>query len=236
MSETIASRHKKKTKGQVRLTGRLERRVKDYSLAAAGVGALALASPAGAAVTTIAVNANVPFGGRYALNIPGVGKVLSIRNRSYAAGNFQADFVSEIGPVFAIPGGRSNIGPLTPGQIVPLSTVANYASLVNFVQSGGVVRYSWTGFLGNSKYLGFKFGSGANTHYGWLQLNISQNANHSYNVTLVQMAYETTANQPITVGATSPPPATPAPNSLWLLALGCAGLAGLETLRRRGKA
>jgi MYXO-CTERM domain-containing protein len=93
-----------------------------------------------------------------------------------------------------------------------------------------------------TKFVGFSVGSGPSAQYGWVELQISQpGGRHTpYTVTVVEAALEQCAGQSIQAGATSggancsvTPPATPAPNSLWLLALGAAGLAGLELLRRR---
>jgi MYXO-CTERM domain-containing protein len=239
---------RKTARKQVRLTGLMEGRLKDYSLAAAGVSALAFASPASASIATVPLNVTVSSGSSHSLNIAGNG-VLSISNTLFhPVGHpnsvFAGVFASS-GVVFAVNAGvASRVSPVGAGQAVPgaLTRFSNSRTLVSTSRStDNGVKKQWAGFLGNTKYLGFSFGTGPNLHYGWLQLNITQNVNHSFTVTMVQAAYEQCAGQPITAGTTtggancSAPPPTPAPNSLWLMALGVMGLAGLEALRRRQK-
>jgi MYXO-CTERM domain-containing protein len=146
---------------------------------------------------------------------------------------------SSISSVSASPG--IFLSPVSAGVQVPgaLAHDSNFAALVYSSSDGKVYKP----FLGTGKFAGFSFGTGPTALYGWVQLNISQNDNGSFNVTVVSDAIEQCPGQPIQAGLTSggadcttpPPPTTPAPSSLLLMSLGVAGLAGLETLRRRRK-
>jgi MYXO-CTERM domain-containing protein len=227
---------RKKRKEQVCLRSPLERRIKDYSLAAVGIGAAAFAPTASAAVvSTGVINQNVPFGSPYTVNIGGQ-NAIRVSNSSCTSFFVAAHPGTGAGRMFARPGmagGEAlavNAGQNVPGTLAAFNTFALLASSTTKGNS------KWTGFLGNTKYLGFSFGTGPNIHYGWVQLNVTLSAPHTaYTVTVVEAAYETIAGQPLAAGATSDvvPPTTPAPNSLWLMALGAAGLAGLEVMRRR---
>jgi hypothetical protein len=55
-------------------------------------------------------------------------------------------------------------------------------------------------------------------------LTITQNANLTYNITVVAAAYQSTPNTPIAVPNNSSPSSAPAPNSLWLVTLAAAGI------------
>jgi MYXO-CTERM domain-containing protein len=231
---------RKKRKDPVRLTNPLERRIKDYSLAAVGIGAVTFAPAASAAVvSTGVINHNVPVSTTYTVNIGGQ-NAIKFSNTSSGTSTFRL-YATEAtnAKVFALPGKgkkKDQVLPIAAGQNVSgaLSTFGNYVLLVSSTSSSS----KWTGFLGNTKYIGFSFGSGANIHYGWVQLNITQSKTHGpYTVTVVEAAYETVAGKALPAGATSDSPSpTPAPNTLWLTALGAAGLAGLEAMRRRRRA
>jgi MYXO-CTERM domain-containing protein len=226
-----------KEKDQARLTNSLERRIKDYSLAAVGIGAVAFAPAASAAVvSTGVINQNVPVVTTYTVHIGGQ-NLMKIVNTSFSSDQLA---LAQPGTNSAKDWARPGPGPR---QVLPVNAGLNVpGTLAAFKTADLASSFSsvnWTAFLGNTKYIGFSFGSGANIHYGWVQRNISQSAAHQpYTVTVVQAAYETVAGNPLAAGATSDvlPPTTPAPNSLWLMALGAAGLAGLEMMRRRKKA
>jgi hypothetical protein len=97
----------------------------------------------------------------------------------------------------------------------------------------GAAAGGWS--LGDTGFFGFKFTSGANTHYGWGEMNISGSP-AGFGFSILRAYYEDTPGASIAVGATeSPPPPTPAPapSTLALLALGAAGV---PLLRRRRKA
>lgn len=318
MSARTESKQSRKNKKKARLSLPLDRRLKDYSLAAAGVGALALASPAHAAIASNTLNITIPADGNiHPISVPGhpTGP-LSIGNFFYSDGEGSGQGFSSAGVgLFDVggslfgnpfqltalikkefsglagqhPGRNPNhlrvkkgrfiskvargknlhrtgkIGPKKPGAHIATSSISSVSAtpglFLSPVSAGvqvpgalahesnfiGLVYSSFDGkvykpFLGTGKFAGFSIGTGPTAHYGWVQLNITQNANHSFSVTVVNDAIEQCAGQPIQVGLTSggancttPPPTTPAPNSLLLMSLGVAGLAGLETLRRLRK-
>jgi MYXO-CTERM domain-containing protein len=232
---------RKKRKDPGRLTNPLERRIKDYSLAAVGIGAVAFAPSASAAVvTTGVINYNVPVNTTYTVNIGGNNAII-ISNSQSTSTTTNGVFATQgtvNAKVFALPGkgrDKDDVLPLNAGQNVSgaLSTFGKAVVLASTTD-----KNNWTGFLGNAKYLGFSFGTGANIHYGWVEINITQSkTNGPYTVTVVEAAYETVAGKALPAGATSDSPSpTPAPNTLWLTALGAAGLAGLEAMRRRRRA
>jgi MYXO-CTERM domain-containing protein len=228
---------RKKEKDQVRLTNPLERRIKDYSLAAVGIGAVAFAPTASAAVvSTGVINHNVSPGTVYTVNVRGSNAIIISNSTSGSSDRVYGTAATGAAKVFArTPAHGDQVSPINAGQNVSgaLSTFGKRVILVSTYNRSN----NWAAFLGNTKYLGFSFGTGPNIHYGWVQLNISQSAKDvPYTVTVVQAAYETVAGQPLAAGATSDLPTTPAPNSLWLMALGAAGLAGLEVMRRRRRA
>ena len=228
-------------KSRVRLTRSLEQRVKEYSLAAAGIGAVAFAPSVSAGVIVANLNHVVDPNSGYKVIVDGH-LVMNVGN-TYSTSSSSAAVV-RIGSVSASNKfwGPSSMGrgrpPVSPGALIP----GAYPS-----HTGGDLVYSITsstfkGFLGNGKFIGFSIGLGANIHYGWVEFNISQpgGAHKAYSVTVVAAGYETIAGRSIAAGATTDTPGgpapTPAPNSLWLLALGAAGLGGLELLRRRQSA
>ena len=78
-------------------------------------------------------------------------------------------------------------------------------------------------FVGEGNYLGYRFLIDGNTHYGWVQVDVSADL---LNATITGIAYETTPGLGIAAGA------IPEPTSLALLAAG----AGALGLRRRDAA
>lgn len=227
---------------RVRLKSALEKRAKDYSLAAVGIGAVAFAPAASGAVIVANLNHVVPVGSGFYTVTVGGHSVLKVSNSSSSSGTSSVHV-----PIASATAANRFWGPasLGIGQLPPVPSGANIPGTFPSHTSGVLVfstqkgPRSFTGFLGNGKFIGYSVGSGPNIHYGWVEFNISQpGKGKPYSVTVVAAAYETVAGQPLAAGAitdNSGPAATPAPNSLWLLALGAAGLGGLELLRRRRK-
>jgi Secretion system C-terminal sorting domain len=69
----------------------------------------------------------------------------------------------------------------------------------------GAPRHSSTGasFIGHTKFIGVKFNLTDGTHYGWIKLTIPSNLS---SITIVSYAYDTTPNQAIKAGSTTPLP------------------------------
>ena len=237
----MSPRPKRKRNDKTRLKNPLERRITDYSLAAVGIGAVSFAPTANAAVvTTGVINQMVPATNTPSAVVVGTKNVMAIDN--YYSGS-SAAVTARVGTANSAliwaPGGAGGFGgfdasAFNGGQNIPgaISTTSRAFLAISTSSSG-----KWTGFVGNTKYLGFSFHDSSGIHYGWVELNISQSGPHTaYVVTMVQAAYETVAGKPIPAGATtdnSGPSETPVPNSLWLMTLGAAGIAGLEVIRRK---
>lgn len=210
---------------------RLDLRLKDYSLAAAGAGALALAPPAQATIVSSTPNTTLTADTPIAVPIAGFPSAIGIVEYSNEFSSGVSLLAGSANPAFF---GVSNggIAPAPSGQQAP-GTLHRFTGDQNLVFSseGG----SNSNFAGTNEYVGFSVGTGASIHYGWIKLSITQMVG-GYHAVLNQVAIEECATQPITIGTSSGgancTPATPAPNSLWMLSLGVAGLAGLETLRR----
>jgi hypothetical protein len=213
----------------------LEKRMRDYSLAAVGVGAVAFAPAARGAVIVANLNHLVPVNTTYAVTVGGH-NVMNVSNSTSTTSEFA--FISEASVANRFWGpaslGRGKLPPVNPGALIPGVFPSHTEGPLVF----STEESNFTGFLGNGKFMGFSVGTGPNIHYGWVEFNISQpgGAHQPYSVTVVAAAYETVAGQALAAGATTDgpaPPTTPAPNSLWLLALGAAGIGGLELMRRR---
>lgn len=264
-----------KQKKQVNLGVKLDSRLKDYSLAAAGVGALALAAPAHATIASTSPNLSIPVNAAPTLlPVPGYPSAIAMVNAEGLIGGPRSALKGKLqgklkGKAKGKAKARSNVRPeVTIGEnYVAIFSASSSASFygkssvsseltpapVGATVPTGLVAYSSGDYLayassdsynvqfaGSGNYIGFSI-NGTNTHYGWVKLSIS--ATVPFAVTVNQIAIEQCANIPITVGAasggancTAPPPTTPAPNSLWLMSLGIAGMAGLEALRRLRKA
>lgn len=99
------------------------------------------------------------------------------------------------------------------------STYGNMASLISLGWGGG-------NFINSTgKYLGVKFMIGANTNYGWIQVDVSGTSAGPTNAVIKGYAYEDTPNGQIVAGA------VPEAGSLALLAIGAAGLAAWRKKR-----
>lgn len=226
------------TKKYSRLNRTLDLRLKDYSLVAAGALAFAPHADAAIAATSPTLNLSVPVNVNTNLPIPGHPAALIIQDVSAESFNSVA-VGSGSGPASVFgnpPTAGSSISPANAGEAVPTGLTAIPGSATLTYQSDSL---SWTTFLAAHKYVGFSIGSGSNKRYGWINLSIAPGEG-AYVVTVNQIAIEQCAGQPITIGATSGgancTPATPAPNSLWLMSIGVAGIAGLEALRRLRRA
>lgn len=200
--------------------------------------AAALAAPSSA-------DADIIYSGNFGLiNLPipassALGLYLDVDGMAYAVGaglpgadiNF---FNTLVGAnqlsFFGNLGGNSNRAVLSAGGVAKLgsgSTVSvadsfGVQSLLATHQPGSTSNGNWAG--GGTGFVGFSFKVGANTHYGWARLNINAG---TLDGTVVDFAYDNTANAPIRTGA------IPEPTSIALLALGAVGV--IE-IRRRSRA
>jgi hypothetical protein len=115
-------------------------------------------------------------------------------------------------------GAGTQVSVLAPGASVgPASTFLTTPNI-----QGG---YGSTSFAGTTSYFGFRFvnESGGTTHYGWAQLDAGGDG--GFPASIIQYAYESTANTAITV--------VPAPGTYAMMALGLAAMGGLVARRRK---
>jgi hypothetical protein len=197
---------------------------------AAGVGASLVGTPdAEAAVVAIdltnvngqnitGLNAGLSSGGRLSIPNwlgPGTGGSITLSNNAIVgdyrfwglAGGSGLGFA--IGTRFASPfnfGAGTTIGPSTPVSYSSAEPAFKYSN------SGG--PYTSPNF-GAGSYMGFRFASGLDFHYGYLE--VTWNASTA-TFQILSGAYESTVNMAIAAGA--PPTPVPAPSALALLALG----------------
>lgn len=126
----------------------------------------------------------------------------------------------------ALPSGFSIGSTLAGGN--SWSTTATQVTLGSRYRSNGTLNY-YGGFTttvapGTPAFAGFRFNSGGQTFYGWIQLSVGPGS-----IDFISAAYENVAGQTILAGAA----AVPEPGSLALLALGAAGAAGVVINKRR---
>ncbi|MGI9516139.1 MAG: PEP-CTERM sorting domain-containing protein, partial [Pirellulaceae bacterium] len=81
-------------------------------------------------------------------------------------------------------------------------------------------------FSPGTNMLGFRFDINGSTHYGWAEVDIT---NNNTELTITRWAYESDADTAIHVGA------IPEPGSLGLLGLGAAGLLAFRRRRKNGE-
>jgi hypothetical protein len=195
---------------------------------AAGVGASLVGTPdAEAAVVAIdltnvngqnitGLNAGLSSGGRLSIPNwlgPGTGGSITLSNNAIVggyrflglAGGSGLGFA--IGTRFASPfnfGAGTTIGPSTP------VSSSSAESAFQYYNSGG--SYTSPNF-GAGSYMGFRFASGLDFHYGYLAVTWTSSTN---TFQILSGAYESQVNTEILAGATP----VPAPSALALLALG----------------
>ena len=211
----------------VTLKEHIGRRLSAYALAAgtAGMGVLALVQPLEAEI--IYSNSAFPFGGGQGegdIDINGDGVVDffglgSSIGRTFNSGRSEyrrvnADF-------FAHTGGGIVSRPLAAGAVIGPSqhfVRGTSASRNWFVISGSARSYDTRGgpWLNKADFLGFRFTSDGQLHYGWADFSLSP-----FGGSFGPYAYDTVPNQSILAGQTS---STPEPGTLGLLALGSLGL------------
>jgi hypothetical protein len=195
---------------------------------AAGVGASLVGTPdAEAAVVAInltnvggqnitGLNAGLSSGGRLSIPNwlgPGTGGSITLSNNAIVggyrfwglAGGSGLEFA--IGTRFASPfnfGAGTTIGPSTP--------VSYSSAEAAFEYSNSSGPYTSPNF-GAGSYMGFRFASGLDFSYGYLEVTWTSSTN---TFQILSGAYESTVNTAILAGATP----VPAPSALALLALG----------------
>jgi hypothetical protein len=221
------------------------------SATAAGVGVLALASPTEAKIVYTPAHVKLPAEGSYAIdldhdgttdfhigrwgNVSSAGSIggLGIGNYSAAATNgVVATKPFRVVPAaVAIPAGKS-IGPQRRFYSGGSLCTVSYSFGSHKVRSNGQWVDGGQGLKGG--YIGVKFISNNELHYGWVRVSVSIH-DHLMTAELTGYAYETIPNKPIVAGQTEgnddeaamqPTSVAPQPQTatLGLLALGAPGL------------
>jgi hypothetical protein len=198
-------------------------RLEQYGMLVAGAAGAAVAGSASAALVVnggnVAPGASTGLGGSIALDFDGDGNI-DINITHAVGGGFSGDDVLQatggtvIGGASGYYASRFSAASLSLiGPGVPASFTGNSAGYMR--DGNGFVGSGWT--TGDDGFLGVIFDIGGNTHYGYVEVNVSSNpgTNGDFdNVgTILSYAYEST-----------PDTAVPEPGSLGLLALGAVGL------------
>jgi len=228
----------------VRLSDSVHRHLNMYALAAgaAGVGAIASAQLAEAKIVYTPAHVNVSLCHKYGIDLDHKGK-----------GDIYLNWCAQLGISYVVASSYFGINGVAVARVWPEPALAifpgaeigparlffgrSYRPLMAFISTGTT---NWSGRWANggkgvkNRYLGIKFKSKGQFHYGWARITLTINGNSIKEVLLTGYAYETIPGKPIIAGATKGPdeaePAaslnTPArePASLGMLAMGAPGL------------
>jgi hypothetical protein len=202
------------------LSGRLNRHLSQYTLAAsaAGLGALALAQPADAKIIYTSANTSLNFPGNYKLDLNHDG----IADFDFHVSQFATSSFLRILPKSKnlIEGTDHFASALDAGVSVHSSTKLQASNTIMCGTSINSKRGHWLNVP--NRYLGLKFYVKGKAHYGWARLKTS-----ACRATLTGYAYETIPNKAIVTGKTKGPDViTLEPGSLGALATGAAGRSG----------
>jgi hypothetical protein len=222
------------------LSPSLERQLSMYALAAgaAGVGVLALASPAEAKIVYTPakkfLNCRTWCKSPFPLDLNHDGTVDFVFSFSSAPRSFFVGIAPAKGQSNnMIIGGMQTSGDYKTRIAYALSSgVSVGGTFAKFQGDRNALWGDWEGLFifgqwlnEKSKYLGLEFRYGGETHYGWARLSTPQRRRPwGMNAILTGYAYETTPNKPIITGRTSGPDViTVQPGSLGALAAGRRG-------------
>jgi hypothetical protein len=210
------------------------------SAAAAGVGALALAAPAGADVVFTPVHHAIARNSSYGLDLNHDGKIDFYLNETQGCSTFfcKTRLYAYI-PFYKDPGNAVAGQKTFPFHAIALregsridfhlpfgGTALFFRSRSRGVDSGPCSG-SWVDT--QNRYLGVKFLIQKEVHFGWIEVSATCNSKSDVVGVVSGYAYETVPNKPIAAGQRSGS-AWVAPASLRQLALGARGL---EAWRRR---
>jgi hypothetical protein len=183
-----------------------------YALAAsaAGVGLLALATPARAEVVYTPANQVIGHNGVYGLDVNHDGTVdFLIQQWNYGNWASNNQLLADPAVGNGVEGTRRAAAVLQSGQ--PIGPSQNFIAgdqngevmlSVTHTTTGGPshLHGSWANV--SNRYLGLKFQIGGQTHYGWARVNVQRKGFH-FLTTLTGYAYETAPNTAINAGQTS---------------------------------
>ena len=206
---------------------------------AAGIGMLALASPAEAKIVYTPAHQRVPIGKLFDLDLnhDGINDFqLFIRLSSLSCGAVAQTCSSwDAAAMFVYPQIKGNgivgnssasalKGRVTVGANDRFKTSDDFMGAVSNRNQHLTYAGPWanSGKPLRNRYLGFKFTAKGKTHYGWARLNVRvfRNPKSTVNAVLTGYAYETIPNKAIVTGKTKGPDVTMQSGSLGALAAG----------------
>jgi hypothetical protein len=241
------------TRTPANLSESVGRQLHMYAIAAsaAGVGALALANPAEAKIVYTPAHVKVAAGSRYAIDFDHneTPDVYLRRSSFYATLYLCASADPKLGNGVVVTRSNSHVwaAAILPGaKIGPAKQFAAASRYPNMAWGFYSTWERWEGPWANegkgvkNRYLGIKFKSRGQFHYGWARVTViikNPKVNDINDVVLTGYAYETVPNKPIIAGQTKTPDEvslegsnavlsapTLEPTSLGLLARGADGL------------
>ncbi len=185
----------------------LNRQLNGYVVAATAVGvsALAMAQGAEAQIVFTPADKTINTGEKLLidLNHDGVADVLIREWQCSVSAGFPGNSLQ------AVPQAGGGVERIYPGLAAALSAGSEIGGRKFFNSRAGVmatftnydVYYfgSWVDYESQAKYLGIKFSSAGEIHYGWARLTVLP-GNKDIFATLSGYAYETQANTPIRAG------------------------------------
>jgi len=193
--------HLRRSKTPSRLSPSSQRRLSSYALAAsaAGVGALALATPSEAEIVYTPTNVRIPHRLKLDLNNDGIA---DFELMSTSFGNGGGQLVAPVIHGNKVVGFGSYASALVPGVTVgsggPFAHRANGTFMAKWIRSSGITSSFGPWRNTRNRYLGFKFLINGKVHFGWARLSIDTD-----HMLLTGYAYETVANKAIVAGQTS---------------------------------
>jgi hypothetical protein len=202
---------------------------------AAGVGAAGLATSADAQIVPIdltnlgtgfnvtGINAGLSSGSKVTINdwLGANTGTLELYNNNSGYWGVDGDSSSGISLQFSVNSGSSYADPKNFGVNTPINGSSLFSESAGYTvfRYGSAVAPTW----GSGSYMGFRFGSGSNFNYGWLETTWDSTLNQFQ---ILSGAYESSLNTQILAGATgsTPVPESTASGGLMGLLLGGAAL------------
>lgn len=210
----------------------LHARLKMYCLAAsaAGVGTLALTSPAEAKVIYTAANQSITGQVPVDFNNDGIADIIL---STFATSRNCTTFACSFSQRLTVSGGsNSNLvwgsraqsmtyASALPRRILIGNNVQKFSSGNRYENMAGLTalcntngKCSHTQSRGRwrnveNRYLGVKFSIAGTTHYGWARLTVSVSGSHGISATLTGYAYETVRDKPIQIAGQGIKPTDP---------------------------
>jgi hypothetical protein len=229
----------KRPRQSAHLSESVHQRLSMYALAAtaAGVGALSLASPAGAEIVYTPAKVSINTGTRILLDLNHDGMVdFTLKDSLHT----NTGYPNSLTVTPAQQGNavwESKTSQVIPWRAVALLPGSRVGANKYFHTARNFMVFGYTSGRGGrgqchgrgwkhavNKYLGLKFSIQGETHYGWARLSVRCKVLQKTTITgtLTGYAYETVANKAIITGKTKGPDVVVEPSTLGHLAQGAA--------------